>query len=118
MIADATSLISGIRARIPRGWWWKAAIAASVPWPSASGAKRNTMIPEIRPPSATMSGIASGQAASVIGAPPSPAGDGGRVAGEHAQEQRVARSRAVVNRIAPSPPMTPMSAPSTTHLRR
>ena len=52
VIADATSLTSGIRARIRRAPWWKAAIAASVPWPSASGANRNTMIPEMRPPSA------------------------------------------------------------------
>ena len=37
VIAEATSLMSGMRARMRRGWWWKAAMAASVPWPSASG---------------------------------------------------------------------------------
>ena len=40
VIAEATSFTRGIRPRMPRGLWWYAAIAASVPWPSASGAKR------------------------------------------------------------------------------
>ena len=61
VIAEATSLISGMRARTRRAPWWKAAMAASVPWPSASGARRNTMIPETRPPSATTNGIAHGR---------------------------------------------------------
>ena len=45
--------------------------------PSASGAKRKTMSPEMRPPSATTNGSAQGRAKPVIGRPPSPAGDGG-----------------------------------------
>ena len=77
VIADATSLTSGIRARTWRGAWWKAAIAASVPWPSASGARRKTITPETSPPSPTTSGSAHGRSASVMGRPPSPTGVAG-----------------------------------------
>ena len=39
VIADAIVLIIGMRPRISPRLLWKASIAASVPWPSASGAK-------------------------------------------------------------------------------
>ena len=84
----------GIRARIPRGSWWKAPIAASVPCPSASGAKRKTMIPESSPPNATTRGIAHGRSASVIGAPPSPAGVGGVYPARTPRKRCEASSRA------------------------
>ena len=48
----------------------------------------------MRPPRPTTSGSAHGRAASVIGAPPSPAGDGG-VADEAARKKLVASSSAV-----------------------
>ena len=117
-MAEATILMSGTRPRIRRAPWWNAAIAASVPWPSASGASRKTMIPEIRPPSATMSGIAHGRVNSPMGAAPSPSGDGGTYPPSVPRKNRVARSSRTKNRAAPRPLTTPMIAPRTTHLRR
>ncbi len=93
--AEATILTSGTRPRIPRGPWWNAAIAASVPWPSASGAKRKTMTPEMRPPSATTNGSAQARAKPVMGRPPSPAGDGGVYPPRKPRKNWVASSSAV-----------------------
>ena len=87
MTADATSLTSGMRPRIPRGSWWNAAIAASVPWPSASGAKRKTMIPEIRPPRATTSGSAHGSGEARDRGAALAGGRRRRVAAEEAEEE-------------------------------
>jgi hypothetical protein len=77
--ADATIFTMTARARIMRGLRCTASMAASVPWPSASGASRNTRMPEISPPAPTMIGI-SHQCAKwpVPPKPPSPAGSGGR----------------------------------------
>ena len=55
--AEATIFTTTARSLIPRGLWWTASMAASVPWPSASGAHVKTMKPDIRPPSTTTSGI-------------------------------------------------------------
>ncbi len=118
VIADATSLTSGIRARMLRAPWWKAAIAASVPWPSASGANRNTMSPEMSPPSPTTRGIAQGRAASVIGRAPSPSGEAGEKPAMAPRNTLDANWRAQKKSAAPTPLMTPTTAPRTTHFRR
>ena len=48
--AEATIFTKTVRSRTPRGLWCTAAIAASVPCPSASGATRKTRIaPNKRP---------------------------------------------------------------------
>ena len=71
--ADARVLITVTRARTPFGCFCTASMAASVPCPSASGAKPNTRIPAARPPAATTSGIAHGREKSLACAgPPSP----------------------------------------------
>src|SRR5664280_3167024 len=42
--AEATIFTMTVRKRIPLELWWTAEMAASVPWPSASGANRKTRI--------------------------------------------------------------------------
>jgi hypothetical protein len=59
--AEAMILTITARRRIPRGSWCTASMAASVPWPSASGATLKTKRPDSRPPSATTNGIAHGR---------------------------------------------------------
>ena len=59
--ADATILTITARNRIPRGLWWTAEMAASVPWPSASGANRNTRIAPSSAPRPTTKGKAQGR---------------------------------------------------------
>ena len=78
VMAEATSLIGGMRARMRPHLWWIASMAASVPWPSASGASEKTMRPEIRPPSAVTTGSSHGRAMGTIVGEPSPSGAGGR----------------------------------------
>ncbi len=119
MIADATILTSAVFGRIPLGSLWTAAMAASVPCPDASGAKRYTSRPEISPPRPTTSGIAQGRAkwpAAVT--PPSLAGDGGVYPPTTPSRKWVESSSNVTNAIAPSPATAPMSTPSTSHLVR
>ena len=52
-MAEAISLMGGMRLRMRPALRWNASIAASVPWPSASGASVKTMTPLNSPPSAT-----------------------------------------------------------------
>ncbi len=59
--ADATILTMTARKRMPRGLWWTAEMAASVPCPSASGANRNTRMAPSSAPSPTTSGSAQGR---------------------------------------------------------
>ncbi len=72
--------MSGTRARIgfPS---WKAAMAASVPCPSASGASVKTIMPAARPPEVVKTGKSHGRTDDQNGittVAPSPAGLGGR----------------------------------------
>ena len=75
--AEATILTRTVRKRTPRGLWWTAAIAASVPWPSASGAIRKTRIAPSSAPPLAIRGSAQGRAGPAPGATfPSPNGSG------------------------------------------
>ena len=75
--AEATILTTTARKRSPRGLWCTAEIAASVPWPSASGAKPKTSSPASSAPKPTTSGSSQGRANEADPAtPPSPAGVG------------------------------------------
>jgi len=75
--AEATILTITARKRMPLGLWCTAEMAASVPWPSASGANRKTRIPPSNAPNPTTSGNAQGRENEAEAAcPPSPAGVG------------------------------------------
>ena len=77
--AEATIFTKTVRIRTPRGLWCTAAIAASVPWPSASGATAKTRIAPARAPTLAMSGMAHGRAkCDDASLPPSLAGSGTR----------------------------------------
>ena len=86
--ADATILTMTARKRMPRGLWWTAEIAASVPWPSASGANRNTRIAPSRAPSPTTSGSAQGREKDAEASVPALADRGwNAIAGQCPQEE-------------------------------
>lgn len=77
--ADATIFTATARSRMPRGLWCTAEMAASVPWPSASGANLNTNTPESRAPRPHTSGMAQGRLKPRDAIrPPSPIGVGTR----------------------------------------
>ena len=57
VMIDATALIIGTRPRIAPPPRWNARIIASVPCPSASGARVKTSAPEISPPTVGTSTI-------------------------------------------------------------
>lgn len=76
---EATTLTSAARSRRPVGLWCTAAMAASVPWPLASGAMHATRMPATRAAPPVTAGIAQGRAKSAPGKPvPSPRVVGGR----------------------------------------
>src|SRR5665647_3197875 len=68
VIADATIFTNDVLGRMPLGSLCTAAIAASVPWPAASGANRSTSRADTRAPDATTRGIAQARAIPVVGA--------------------------------------------------
>ncbi len=75
--ADATIFTTTARARMPRGLWWTAWIAASVPWPSASGAILNTSSAPRSAPTPVTMGRSQRRAADASPTKPfSPIGDG------------------------------------------
>ena len=110
VIADATSLMSTTRGRMLVGLWWIAEIAASVPCPSASGAKVNTSNPATRPPRPTTSGMAHGRAKSDAGDPvPSPIVVAGVYPPRSTRSSWVQTPRAHLNASAPRPATIPTS---------
>ena len=68
--AEATIFTKTVRIRTPRGLWCTAAIAASVPWPSASGATAKTRTAPASAPTHAKSGMAHGRAKYEDAAPP------------------------------------------------
>ena len=75
--AEATILTATVRRRMPRGLWCTAAMAASVPCPSASGAIPKTRTAPAKAPRHATSGIAQGRVKCADAAlPPSPTGVG------------------------------------------
>ena len=75
---EATSLTAMTRGRTPFGLVWTVLMAASVPCPSASGARPKTSSPAASPPTPTTRGTAHGREKSLAGRkPPSPAVEAG-----------------------------------------
>jgi hypothetical protein len=76
--AEAISLTTTALLRIVLGLRCTASMAASVPWPSASGASQNTSTPETNPPAQVRTGISHQCANRALpGPPPSPTVPGG-----------------------------------------
>src|SRR6266852_6580851 len=76
--AEAKSFTIGTLGRILASSLWNARMAASVPTPSASGAKRDTTSPESNPPRVVTTGIRYGTPNdSGVVYPPSPPAVGG-----------------------------------------